>query len=436
VGTGTEEKGTIPTGSGAAPSVTQAGGTSAVAPGSTVTLDVTVAQPADDLYVGVDGQSDFFEVALGLKSVSRRSAASRAAVTYAVTLTLPSQISGSSVTLEVVTETAGVFSQAVPVLISVTNSTTNVRAEATTYANASAVRITWGDNIFGLAGAQQYHVWRLPDRPFSVALSTTGTSTSGTSSVILPVGCASDLTHQFVDEVAPYAFYLNGFDFIFGTGSGSGTGTSGTGTSSSSCAFNIEESDAVTGFKAGSTYQYQVSATVAVQVTGTGTTGTYNCVESDPVTSGNVTPVNPVLLLTPANQAASVNLKAFNPTWTSTTGADEFQVEVSTDNTFKTVSQIYRIGPIFSTAPTSSGVTQTLSAAVDLTQVQQLLANSAFANFVAGKSTTPPTLYWRVGARNSTDVPGPVDWISGSASDTDTTWRWVYVNPDSFTGQL
>jgi hypothetical protein len=368
-----------------------------------------------------------------------------------------------------------------------TASVTNVRAEATTYSNAAAVRVTWGDNIFGLAGVQQYHIWRLPDRPFSVALSTnstssSSTSTSGTSTtvVILPVGCASNLTHIFIDQVEPFAFYLNGFDFIFGTGGNggptstggsssnsgtSGTGGTGSGTSSSgvSCGFDVEFTPAVTGFKAGSSYQYQVSATVLIQVnqsgstssgtggtgtSGTGTSGTgtsgsntnsglFNCVESDPVTSGLTTPVTPVLLLSPANQAANVNLQSFNPTWGSTAGADEFQVEVSLDRTFKTVSQIYRIGPIFSTAPNSTNVTQTLPTGTpnDLTVRPELLANSLFANFVNGTSTTSPTLYWRVGARNSTDVPGPIDWITNSASDADTNWRWVYPGtPYSFTG--
>ena len=42
-------------------------------------------------------------------------------------------------------------------------------------------------------------------------------------------------------------------------------------------------------------------------------------------------------------------------------------------------------------------------------------------------------LYWRVGARNDADRPGPVDWITSSAGNGDRTYRWVYTGIRSFT---
>ncbi|HZO86936.1 MAG TPA: hypothetical protein VFB38_01255, partial [Chthonomonadaceae bacterium] len=134
------------------------------------------------------------------------------------------------------------------------------------------------------------------------------------------------------------------------------------------------------------------------------------------------------------NQAQTINISSFDPTWTSQIGADVFQVEISTDRTFSNPSRIFRIGPIFSTAPNAAGVTQRLPSTVNLTTATELLNDTAFANFVTNAATTnPPQLFWRVGARHDSDQPGPVNWVSRNPKDADRTFRFVYSPVQSFT---
>ena len=59
-------------------------------------------------------------------------------------------------------------------------SVTNVTAEATTDGLSAQTRVTWGDNIFGQAGVVQYHVWRVPDFPYSLSSTTNGNNGGGT----------------------------------------------------------------------------------------------------------------------------------------------------------------------------------------------------------------------------------------------------------------
>src|SRR5205814_1527459 len=109
--------------------------------------------------------------------------------------------------------------------------------------------------------------------------------------------------------------------------------------------------------------------------TGTGTNGGFVCIETDPVITCNVTPINPVLITAPTQLSTTVNIAQFNPTFTSRSGADVFQVEISTDRTFSNPSRIFRVGPIFSTAPNSDSVTQSLPNPVDLRIQTQLTAD-------------------------------------------------------------
>jgi hypothetical protein len=172
---------------------------------------------------------------------------------------------------------------------------------------------------------------------------------------------------------------------------------------------------------------------------GSGGSG-YECIETDPSQSGQATPLNPVLLTSPANNTASVNVTQFDPQFTSRNGADVFQIEVSLDRTFSSPSTIFRYD-LISSSPNADGVEQTPQNPIDLTQAPQLLLNPAFKAFVAtagctgntgGTTGTPPTLYWRVGARHDGDSPGPIDAISQNPSDQDTTFRYVYSQVFAF----
>jgi hypothetical protein len=164
-------------------------------------------------------------------------------------------------------------------------------------------------------------------------------------------------------------------------------------------------------------------------------TGNTECIETDPVQSGFATPLLPVVLTSPTNQNGSIDLTTFDPKFASRTGADVFQLEISTDRTFKNPSRIFKV-QITSTAPNSEGVTQGLPSTINLSTATELLADPTFAAFVASSATgsaTTPTLFWRVGARHDEDSPGPIHWISQNPSDPDRTFRYVYSQPFSFT---
>jgi hypothetical protein len=130
-------------------------------------------------------------------------------------------------------------------------------------------------------------------------------------------------------------------------------------------------------------------------------------------------------------EGSQTDITIFNPTWTSRRGADVFQLEISTDRTFSNPSRIVR-RQILSTSPVVESP-QNLPNPIDLTREAELLADPVFFNFVSDPVNNPsPTLYWRVGARHDEDYPGPVHWISRSATDGDRTFRFVYQRAFQF----
>jgi hypothetical protein len=204
----------------------------------------------------------------------------------------------------------------------------------------------------------------------------------------------------------------------------------------------------VLGFITGLSYHYSVSAvlrrTIVTPPTGGGggggggQQGEVEDVETDPVRSGQSTPLNQPVLSTPQDLASNVNFTSQTTfVWQSQTGADEFQVEISPDRTFMNPNLIKVIGPIPSTAPGATGAVQsvpvsafiTLGAGGTAVGDPIFMRDPAFAAFVNRTSTARPTLYWRVGARNSQDRPGPVHWITKKHDDRDRTFRWIYSTP-------
>ena len=332
-------------------------------------------------------------------------------------------------------------------------SVSDVTAEAYTTDNvSSAARVTWNNNVFGQGGVQEYHIWRLPDHGFTLNVGNlnggggAGNGNNGGTGVVFssaPIGLSFSTTRQFIDHPTPFAFYLNGVTITIGNGNG-GFGTNngnqnGGNGGNVSCTYASLASPLPTGFIPGTTYQYQVSAVIqrlnSTNTTSGGAGGGgnfYICIETDPATSSNVTPVNPAPITFPGAQATAINITSFQPTWLSEAGADTFQVEVSTDRNFSNPNNILRIGPIFSTAPTSGNVPQTISTPVNLATAAPLLNDPNFANFVKGTTSTAPTIYVRVGDRHDSDQPGPVDWFSKNPGDSDRTWRWVYDQPVAF----
>jgi len=302
---------------------------------------------------------------------------------------------------------------------------TGVTAEPDIQNGAPAVRIVWRDNLFG-SGSQtlEYHVWRTPDASFNF---------EG-----IPVAAVSGGMRSYTDLPLPFSFWDGVKSFLqpaFGTGGGQGQSNTAT--------VVTPAAGAVPGFTTGLTITYQVTAVIRRPlITGTGggtggggggTTG-FQDIESDVVTSGPTTPINqPLLGPNPADQASNVDLSNVTFTWFSRTGADTFQVEVSTDPTFKNRNLIAVLGRVFSTAPLAEGVQQNLGP-VNLLTNAALKRDKTFADFVNQVAGAPkPTLYWRVGGRNSQDRPGPVHWISRRHNDPDNTFRFIYSQPRSFT---
>ena len=359
-------------------------------------------------------------------------------------------------------------------------STTAVTAEAGVQSNAPIVRVRWQDNIFGQGNVQQYKIYREPDFPFgqSTGGGGNGGGNNGVGGGSVPIGVQSSTVHEFLDHGSPYFPYANGLQPLIGQGNGNPVGGSGGnnsgGNNNGGCGTLTIVGTLDTGFKPGSSYHYLVTAIILRQSPQTGGSnnngggggnagggggggnaggggggnagggggggsngGAFECIETDPSRSGQSTPINPVLLTSPANNTASVNIRQFTPQFTSRNGADVFQVEVSPDRTFSNPSLIYHT-QLISSAPNADGVAQTSLNPIDLSVSPELLRNPAFAAFVPtgcssqGTVGAPPTLYYRVGARHDGDQPGPINWISKNPSDGDTTFRYVYSQVFSF----
>jgi hypothetical protein len=341
-------------------------------------------------------------------------------------------------------------------------SVTAVTAESGSENGSPIVRLRWSDNIFGQAGVQQYKIYRLPDFPFGTVGGNNGGNGGGNNNAAgVPVGTGTPVVREFFDHPSPFFPYANGNGVLVGNSNGGlngGSGNSGNGNNTNqTCGVLTPAATLDTGFRVGNSYRYQITAVILRQpnLSGTGNNGNIggnggtgggnggnngntsggDCIETDPSQSGLATPINPVIQTTPTNQTGSVDITQFTPTFTSRSGADIYQLEISTDRTFKNASLIFR-QTIISTAPNSDGVTQTVPQPINLTTVAELLRDPIFANFVTssqGSNPQLPTIYWRVGARHDEDVPGPIHWISQNAGDSDRTFRFVYGNPFSFT---
>lgn len=302
-------------------------------------------------------------------------------------------------------------------------SVTGVIAEADVEGTTPVVRISWRDNFWG-ANTLEHQIWRNPDAPYNF---------QGT-----PVA-SKQFEPRYVDRPSPYSFWDGSRSFLRAPLPGQG-GTGGTGGGEAEVV--TPDAGAVPGFTIGQTYTYAITGVIRRPLPvsntggtgGGGTDGGFQDVGTEPVASRQVTPVAQPQLVSPENLFTNVDLTRFNPIWQSTAGADVFVVEVSTDRTFKNKSLIWQHPIIYSTAPLATGVTQVLPSAIDLTTNPVLLRDRTFANYVNRVPNSPkPTLYWRVGARNDADVPGPVHWISRNHADGDRTFRFVYSEVRSFT---
>ncbi len=133
---------------------------------------------------------------------------------------------------------------------------------------------------------------------------------------------------------------------------------------------------------------------------------------SDPVWTNTVTTVGIPSCLSPADGSDSEDISAMKFTIATAAGADQYQVQISTD-------------PLFPAASTYSAVLaagKTTSDELNLTS-SSLVGSKLAAAFKAAQSQRLP-IYWRVGARHIGDVnPSPDGWIYGD--------RFQFVSSDT-----
>ena len=289
-----------------------------------------------------------------------------------------------------------------------------VIAEAMSNAKGASIRIRWAARAFGTVAPQQIQLFRLPDFPASIGGGSGngggGGGGGGIGPANIPVAVGTPDLTEVDDHPSPFFPAASGVPLLM-------PGSNG-------CVSALFPPGIDTGFQPGMTYRYLLSA-VGIK------NASAACVQAEPTISGMATPIVPVPLTLPADKSMRVDLHQFAPAFTGRKGADLFQVEVSMDRSFKTPSRIF-IQQIFSSSPNADGAAESVLP-VDLTLRPELLADPVFANFVhhvAGAAV--PTLYWRVGARNDADVPGPVHAISQDPRDPDRTFRWIYSGVFTF----
>lgn len=133
---------------------------------------------------------------------------------------------------------------------------------------------------------------------------------------------------------------------------------------------------------------------------------------SDRVSSGQATAIGPVQLVSPTQRSQDVDPREVIFSWIAAAGANAYRIEVSYDITFRDRTRTFVSDEIPSTAAAGTAVSS------DKINIEQGL------NLPRGQRIK---LYWRVGARNLNDSPGPVPDAGGL--------RYVWSAPFEFETQ-
>jgi hypothetical protein len=168
------------------------------------------------------------------------------------------------------------------------------------------------------------------------------------------------------------------------------------------------------GVASGRSYNYQVALVYRERVDAEGET-IFLFKLSDRVRSGQATVLLPVQLLTPPQRDESVNPSEARFSWLAAEGANAYRVEVSLDPTFRDRNRTFVSPEILSTAAGGSPVS-----------TERINLETGLLNRL-GLVGQRVTLYWRVGARNLYDDPGPIPGPGGL--------RYVWSRPFEFTTQ-
>jgi hypothetical protein len=176
----------------------------------------------------------------------------------------------------------------------------------------------------------------------------------------------------------------------------------------------LEEESPAPGVAPGRSYTYQIALVYRERIDAEGETLILYKL-SDRVRSGQATVLLPVQLLTPLQRSEDVDPKDVRFSWLAAEGANAYRVEVSTDPTFRDRNRTFVSNEILSTAAGGSPVS-----------TERINLETALLNRL-GLVGQRVTLYWRVGARNLGDDPGPLPGPGGL--------RYVWSRPFEFTTQ-
>ncbi|OYT75671.1 MAG: hypothetical protein CFK49_01980 [Armatimonadetes bacterium JP3_11] len=177
---------------------------------------------------------------------------------------------------------------------------------------------------------------------------------------------------------------------------------------------SLEAVDPAPGVAPGRSYTYQIALVYRERIDAEGTQLILFKL-SDRVRSGQATVLLPVQLLTPVQRSEDVDPKDVRFSWLAAEGANAYRVEVSTDPTFNDRNRTFTSAEILSTAVGGSPVS-----------TERINLETALLNRL-GLTGQRVTLYWRVGARNLGDNPGPIPGPGGL--------RYVWSRPFEFTTQ-
>jgi hypothetical protein len=260
----------------------------------------------------------------------------------------------------------------------------SVTAEAITDPTGPAVKISWKPSIFAQANQDRalYHIYREPADPARPRI---------------PVLTARSNETYVIDTQA--ARTVNWVDIPPGGEVDSP---------------DVEEEEGMPGVTPGQSYRYAVTLIYRFvsPLTGQQTGGqqqqqevTYR--ESDKRWSGLATPLTQPVLLSPAPGSQDVNLDAVDFEFQVVPGAQAYRVEISTDPTFQNKALSFYTDEVL--LPAGSTVT-----------IRRVNLSARFAG--AGR------LYWRAGARNVNDQPGPAPWTGDSRGQ----YRYIWSEPFSF----
>lgn len=262
-----------------------------------------------------------------------------------------------------------------------------VFAEATTDGNFEPqVRVSWKTTLFAKSVPDTIQ-WQIYRSDFI------GTDDNGNP---IPVGVTPGNQNFFIDTTVPRTF---SYASLPREGSED---------------LSLTEVEGAPGVAPGRSYVYQIALVYREQIVTDGQ-ATFLYKLTDRVMSGQVTVIAPVQLLTPLQRSEDVDPKDVRFSWLAAEGANAYRVEVSTDPTFRDRNRTFVSNEILSTAAGGTPVS-----------TERINLEAALLNRL-GLTGQRVTLYWRVGARNLGDTPGPAVGPGGL--------RYVWSRPFEFTTQ-